>query len=94
MEGLLLGSEERLYADAAYIGPTTRALLAAGRGGKGTEDHVQGRNSHSRKLTPDGVARNEGTGVIRAGVGRSVQIWTVYNPVGFQGVGFGILTKW
>jgi IS5 family transposase len=27
LERLLLGHEERLYADAAYIGPTTRALL-------------------------------------------------------------------
>jgi IS5 family transposase len=67
---LMLGTEARLYADAAYIGPTTRALLAAGQEGRGTEDHVQRRNSHSRKLTPDAVARNEGIGVIRAGVER------------------------
>lgn len=70
LERLMLGTEERLYADAAYIGPTTRALCAAGRGGRGTEDHVQRRNSHSRKLTPEAVARNEGIGVIRAGVER------------------------
>ena len=70
LEGLMLGTEERLYADAAYIGPTTRALCAAGRGGLGTEDHVQRRNSHSRKLTPEAVQRNEGIGVIRAGVER------------------------
>lgn len=67
---VMLGTEERLYADAAYIGPTSRALLAAGRNGRGTEDHVQRRNSHSRKLTPEAVARNEGIGVIRAGVER------------------------
>ena len=70
LEGLMLGTEERLYADAAYIGPTTRALCAAGRGGLGTEDHVQRRNSHSRKLTPEAVQLNEGIGVIRAGVER------------------------
>lgn len=70
LDRLLLGSEERLYADAAYIGPTTRALLAAGREGQGTEDHVQRRNSHSRKLTPEAVRRNAGIGVIRAGVER------------------------
>jgi transposase, IS5 family len=81
LEGLLLGSEERLYADAAYIGPTTRALLATGRGGKGTEDHVQRRNSHSRKLTPEAVQRNEGIGVIRAGVeryfGHCKRVWGI-----------------
>lgn len=70
LSGLMLGTEERLYADAASIGPTTRALLAAGRGGRGIEDHVQRRTSHSRKLTPEAVRRNEGIGVIRAGVER------------------------
>jgi IS5 family transposase len=52
LPGLMLGTEARLYADAAYIGPTTRALLAAGRQGRGAEDHVQRRNAHSRRLTP------------------------------------------
>ena len=66
----MLGTEERLSADAACIGPTTRALLAAGRGGSGTEDHAQRRNSHSGKLTLQAVQRGEGIGVIRAGVER------------------------
>jgi IS5 family transposase len=70
LEQLLLGHEERLYADAAYIGPTTRALLARGRSGQGTEDHVQRRNSHSRKLTEKEVERNEEIALIRAGVER------------------------
>jgi hypothetical protein len=40
------------------IGPTTRALLARGRGGRGTEGHVQRRNRHGRGLTPEDMARN------------------------------------
>jgi transposase, IS5 family len=70
LDKLLLGHEERLYADSAYIGPTTRALLKKGRGGQGTEDHVQRRNSHSRKLTDAEVERNEEIARIRAGVER------------------------
>ena len=66
LEALMPGNPVRLYADAAYIGPTTRALCAA----RGIEDHVQRRNSHSRKLTSEAVARNQGIGVIRAGVER------------------------
>ena len=37
LEGLMTGGEEALFADAAYIGPRTRALPADG----GIADHVQ-----------------------------------------------------
>ena len=63
---LLTGGETALYADAAYIGPRTRALLAD----RGLADHVQRRGARGHPLSPEGHARNVEIGVTRAGVER------------------------
>ena len=63
---LMTGGEVALYADKAYIGPNTRALIAA----RGLADQVQRRGARGHPLTPEGHARNSEIGVTRAGVER------------------------
>ena len=66
LEGLMTGGEVALYADAASIGPRTRALLACG----GIADHVQRRGARCRPLSHSDKQRNIEIGVTRAGVER------------------------
>ena len=77
---LLTGGETALYADAAYIGPRTRALLADRKitdrkitdhvQHRGARGHVQHRGARGHPLSPEGHARNVEIGVTRAGVER------------------------
>jgi IS5 family transposase len=66
LEGLMTGGEVALYADAAYIGPRTRALIAR----TGMADHVQRRGARGHPLSEANKERNVEIGVIRAGVER------------------------
>jgi IS5 family transposase len=66
LDGLMTGGEVALYADAAYIGPRTRALIAR----TGMADHVQRRGARGHPLSAAGKARNIEIGVTRAGVER------------------------
>jgi transposase, IS5 family len=61
LEALVVGDETALYADAAYIGPRTRALLVR----HGMADHVQRRGARCHLLSPQGCQRNIGIGVTR-----------------------------
>ncbi|WP_104018459.1 IS5 family transposase [Roseovarius nitratireducens] len=61
---LMVGDETALYADSAYIGPRTRALLAH----HGMCDRVQKHGVRRRKLTPQERARNVEIGVTRGRV--------------------------
>ncbi len=61
---LVVGDETALYADSAYIGPRTRALLAH----HAMRDQVQRHGVRRRKLTPQERARNVGIGVTRGRV--------------------------
>ena len=64
LEELVVGDETELYADAAYIGPRTRALLAR----HGMADRVQTRGARGHPLTPEARARNVEIGVTRGRV--------------------------
>jgi len=66
LEDLMTGGEGALYADAAYIGPRTRSLIAR----TGMADQVQRRGARGHPLSPEGRARNVEIGVTRAGVER------------------------
>lgn len=61
---LVVGDETALYADSAYIGPRTRALLAR----HGMVDQVQRHGVRRRKLTPAEHNRNVEIGVTRGRV--------------------------
>ena len=63
---LMTGGETALYADAAYIGPRTRALLTTRK----IADQVQRRGARGHPLSDADKARNIGIGVTRAGVER------------------------
>lgn len=60
----MVGDETELYADAAYIGGRTRALLAR----HGIADRVQRRGARGHPLSAAGKARNAGLGVTRGRV--------------------------
>ena len=64
LEDLVVGDETALYADAAYIGPRTRALLSR----HNMADRVQRRGARGHKLTPQDHARNREIGVTRGRV--------------------------
>jgi transposase, IS5 family len=64
LEALVVGDEAALYADSAYIGPRTRALLSR----YGMADRVQRRGARGRKLSPQERARNREIGVTRGRV--------------------------
>ena len=66
LEGLMTGGEVALYADAADIGPRTRALMAR----TGMADHVRRRGARCHPLSEENKARNIEIGVTRAGVER------------------------
>jgi transposase, IS5 family len=66
LEGLMTGGEVALYADAAYVGPRTRALIAR----TGMQDHVQRRGARCHPLSAADTERNVEIGVTRAGVER------------------------
>jgi IS5 family transposase len=66
LSDLMTGGEVALYADAAYIGPRTRSLIAR----TGMADHVQRRGARGHPLSPEGRVRNAEIGVTRAGVER------------------------
>lgn len=66
LEGLMTGGEAALYADAACIGPRTRALIAR----TGMKDHVQRRGARCHPLSAADKVRNIEIGVTRAGVER------------------------
>jgi IS5 family transposase len=61
---LVVGDETALYADSAYIGPRTRAILAR----TGMADRVQRKGCNRRKLTEADRARNVEIGVTRSRV--------------------------
>ena len=63
-DGLVVGDETALYADAAYIGPRTRALVARNR----MLDQVQRRGARAHPLSDADKARNEEIGVTRGRV--------------------------
>jgi len=75
LAGLVVGDEAELYADAAYIGPRTRALLAR----HGMVDRVQGRGARGHPLSAQGKARNIAIGVTRGRVeaifGHMKRLW-------------------
>jgi len=64
LQDLVVGDETELYADAAYIGPRTRALLAR----HGIADRVQRRGARGHPLSAAGKARNVAIGVTRGRV--------------------------
>ncbi|KMW57270.1 ISMca7, transposase [Candidatus Rhodobacter oscarellae] len=64
LEALVAGDESALYADAAYIGPRTRALLAR----RGMADRVQRRGARGHPLSDENKARNVEIGVTRGRV--------------------------
>ena len=64
LEALVVGDEAALYADAAYIGPRTRALLAR----HDMADRVQRRGARGHPLTPSERARNVEIGITRGRV--------------------------
>jgi IS5 family transposase len=66
LEALLTGGETALYADAAYIGPRTRALVKDRK----LADHVQRRGARGHPLSPAGKERNAEIAVTRSGVER------------------------
>ena len=66
LAALMRGGERALYADAAYIGPRTRALIAA----NGLADHVQRRGARAHPLSDANKTRNIEIGVTRSGVER------------------------
>lgn len=64
LEDVVVGDEAALYADSAYIGPRTRALL----GRHGMRDQVQRRGARGHPLTAQDRARNVEIGVTRGRV--------------------------
>lgn len=64
LEALVAGDEAALYADAAYVGPRTRALLAR----TGMADRVQRRGTRGHPLAAAERARNVEIGVTRSRV--------------------------
>jgi len=72
LEALVVGDEAEFYADSAYIGPHTRALLSR----HGMADRVQRRGARGRKLCPAKRARNREIGVTRGRVEPIFGHWT------------------
>ena len=72
---LVVGDETGLYADAAYIGPRTRALLAR----HAMADKVQRRGARAHPLSKADKARNIEIGVTRGRVeaifGHMKRLW-------------------
>jgi len=75
LEELVVGDEAELYADAAYIGPRTRAFLARHK----MADRVQKRGARGPPLSAAGKARNVEIGVTRGRVeaifGHMKRLW-------------------
>ncbi len=75
LAALVVGDETALYADAAYIGARTRALLAR----HGMQDRVQRRGARGNPLSAAGKARNVEIGVTRSRVeaifGHMKRLW-------------------
>ena len=74
LEKLVVGDEAALYADSAYIGPRTRALLKR----RAIADQVQRRGARGHPLSAEGRARNVEIGVTRGRVEPIFGHWKRY----------------